>query len=97
MAKQEAKATSSDRKAAASLVAQEIRCAASDLFRELEIALAAGSETAGQGGDVIEQAEAVCQRKEALDAIDEWGGRGVIEQAMILCRGVVGHYEAVMP
>jgi hypothetical protein len=80
-----------------SLVTQEIRCAVSELFRELEIALAA--EAIGECGcrGVIEQAETVCRLKEATDTVEAWGGRGVIEQAMTLCRGVLRRYEAVMP
>lgn len=89
----------SDRKEAKSLVAQEIRCAVSELLRELEIALAAGNEDIAFPGSlgVIEQAEAVCRLKEASEDIEGWGGRGVIEQAMTLCRGALRHYEAVMP
>jgi len=96
MATRKTEAGRSERRAAVSLVTQQVRSAVGELFRELDLVLAAGSETIGEGG-VIEQAETVCRLKEAADLIEDWGGRGVIEQAMTLCRDVFKRYEAVMP
>ena len=97
MATRKTEAERSERRTAVSLVTQQVRSAVGELFRELDLVLAAGSETIGECAGVIEQAEAVCRLKEATDLIEDWGGRGVIEQAMTLCSGTLRRYEAVMP